>query len=88
MQIRAALVKHDMADLSAALAIQAENQRALDELRIQREALQRQAAAELNLEPEGVTLRKLAGHIGGAVGERLGRERERLWRLGTRGGTP
>ena len=35
--ICASLVNHDMAALGAALAIQAENQRALDELRMRRE---------------------------------------------------
>ena len=82
LQVRAALVSHDMAALGDALALQAQNQRAVDELRRSREALQRQAAAGLNLEPASVTLRMLAAHVGGADGERLGRERERLWCLG------
>jgi hypothetical protein len=82
LQVRAALVSHDMAALGDALAIQAENQRAVDELRRSREALQRQAAARLNLEPASVTLRMLAVHVGGADGERLGRERDHLWHLG------
>jgi hypothetical protein len=82
MQVRAALVGHDMTALGAALALQAENQRAVDELRRSREVLQRQAATDMNLEPAGLTLRKLAARVGGPDGERLGRERERLWRLG------
>lgn len=82
LHVRAALVSHDMAALGDALALQAENQRAVDELRRSREALQRQSAAKLALEPATVTLRVLAAHIGGPDGERLGRERERLWRLG------
>ena len=71
-----------MTALSAALALQAENQRAVDELRRSRASLQRQTATGMNLEPAGVTLRTLAERVGGSDGERLGRERERLWRLG------
>ncbi len=82
LQVRSALVSHDMTALGDALALQAENQRAVDELRRNRESLQRQTAAGLNLEPAGVTLRVLASRVGGPDGERLGRERERLWRLG------
>jgi hypothetical protein len=82
MQVRAALVNHDMTALAAALAHQAEGLRAVEELHGRREKLQRQAAEDLKLEPSAVTLRLLATHVGGAAGERLGRERERLWRLG------
>jgi hypothetical protein len=81
LQVRAALLCHDMAALKEALARQADEVLAAEELHHLRNTFREDTAKKLGLAPHAITLRLLAAHVAPEPGARLTHGRERLRRL-------